>query len=101
MTVDISARKVEMTAVVDWLAQEGIETSQEGARALIKAAMNMVLNRDWYVATTDTRSTYGLYATRDAAVKAAKNNEFGEPAGVAIVRVLSAQKRADYVRSQA
>ena len=98
MTIDLSIRKGEIEAIQAYLADAGIETSDEEAKALLKVAMRAVLDRDWWVLIAkDLHLGFGLYATENAAVKAAVDNELALFGGL-VVRAFPYTKRLDYVK---
>jgi hypothetical protein len=101
VTIDLSIRKGEIEAIQAYLADAGIETSDKEASALLKVAMQAVLDRDWWlVIAKDLHLGYGLYATENAAIKAATDNTLGIFGGV-VVRAFPYTKRVDYIKEQA
>lgn len=92
-------RKSEFDAIQKILLEDGIEASPEGVRAIAKAAIQAILERDWYLVHNPTnRLTYGLFATEGAATKAATANEVGVFGTVGVVKILSAEQRLEYVK---
>lgn len=93
----ISIRKDELTSTIE--AMEGEHaTAEQAARAVLRVALQALWQRDWWlVVSTDLRLTYGVYATENAAVKAARSNELGLIGQVRVLPVLSAEKRTTYV----
>lgn len=93
----ISIRAAELTSTIEALEQDH-DSAEKAARAVLGVALRALWQRDWWlVVSTDLRLTYGVYATENAAVKAATANDLGLIGRLRVLPVLSAEKRTTYI----
>lgn len=99
-------RAAETQAVLAALSAQGFDdVAPEDAKAVLTAAVEVVLDRDWWVVVQvvpnePIQFVYGLFATEPTAKKVAEMNALGALSGwsVGVVHIDNARKQLERVR---